>query len=57
MDWGAYLALEWFLVRSNLGRLTFDDAGIVAVCLDTIGEHWSVDPVEAWLREHCTASA
>lgn len=48
----AYLALEWFLSENELGSIAASDQEIVDMCLAAIEEHWDIDAIEAWLREH-----
>ncbi len=52
----AYLALEWFLHANQAGRLAAPDKAVIEMCLAVVEEHWSVDRIEGWLREHlvCT---
>ncbi|MFQ5491219.1 MAG: type II toxin-antitoxin system death-on-curing family toxin [Phycisphaerae bacterium] len=48
----AYLALEWFLHANRVGQIVTTDEAVIDMCLAVVEEHWDVDHLESWLREH-----
>ncbi len=48
----AYLALEWFLLANHVGQIQTTDETVIAMCLAVVEEHWDVDRIDGWLREH-----
>lgn len=52
----AYLALEWFINRNDLGELHASDREIVQMCLNAENKKWTVAQIETWLRKHLRAA-
>src|SRR5688572_2737594 len=46
----AYAMLEWFIHENKVGEIQATDEAIVEFCLRSENEKWSIDQIEAWLR-------
>ena len=51
----AYAITEWFLWENHLGTIKAGDNEIVTMCYAAENEKWSVNQVEAWIRQNITA--